>query len=216
MIIILRRYHHLDVQNNHWMTFIFGDNDTRSGYGGQARACRGQENTIGIRTKKAPNMLKNAFYTDKELTENIRKIDRDLNKVAELLEEGALVVFPKDGFGTGSALLRSKAPETYLHLNNRIRDLLLKYRVPEVTEGTIVKAFRPQLQKLIPLRIATKSFERSLELVRGRLAELGVEAGDPRIVSHLIRDLYGTLNDIDADEVMLPYNNGRSKKEITK
>lgn len=211
MIIILRRYHKLDVQNNSWITFAFGDNDTRSGYGGQARACRGEENTIGIRTKKTPNMLRNAFYTDKELAENIGKIDRDLDKVAALLKEGGLVVFPKNGFGTGSALLRSKAPETFLHLNNRIRELLLKYRVPEVTEGTIVRAFKPHLQKLIPFRIATKSFERSLAVVRAKLAGLGVEAVDPRIAKHLVRDLYGTLNDIDANKVMLPYNSGKSK-----
>ena len=209
MIIILRRYHKLDVQNNRWLTYTFGDNDTRSGYGGQARACRGEENTIGIRTKKAPNMLKNAFYTDKELAENIGKIDRDLDKVAALLKEGGLVVFPKNGFGTGSALLRSKAPETFLHLNNRIRELLLKYRVPEVTEGTIVRAFKPHLQKLIPFRIATKSFERSLEIVRAKLARLGVEEIDSRIVPHLVRDLYGILNNIDADKVLLPYKSSK-------
>ncbi|MEK0325899.1 MAG: hypothetical protein QQN63_09370 [Nitrosopumilus sp.] len=211
MIIVLRKYHRLDIQNNRWMTFAFGDNDTRSGYGGQARACRDEENTIGIRTKKAPNMLKNAFYTDKEFAENIGKIDRDLDKLAALLKEGGLVVFPKNGFGTGAALLRSKAPDTFLHLNNRMRELLLKYRVPEVTEGTIVRAFKPHLQKLIPFRIATKSFERSLEIVRAKLAVLGVEAIDPRIVPHLVRDLYGILNNMDADKVMLPYNNGKGK-----
>ena len=34
--------------------FVFGDNEVRRGYGGQAKEMRGELNTVGVRTKRTP------------------------------------------------------------------------------------------------------------------------------------------------------------------
>lgn len=46
--------------------FLFGDNLLEQGFGGQAAEMRGEENTVGIPTKKAPSNDPNSFFTDKE------------------------------------------------------------------------------------------------------------------------------------------------------
>ena len=46
--------------------FIYGDNDLRTGLGGQA-IIRNESNTLGIRTKKKPTHEKDAFILIKSL-----------------------------------------------------------------------------------------------------------------------------------------------------
>lgn len=198
MIIVLRRYYRADIRNNPWITFVFGDNDKRVGSGGQANACRNEPNVLGIRTKKFPAMNEDAFYSDDDYFDNIAKIDEDLDAVKALLEKGNLVVFPQDGIGTGRAFLRAKAIKTYTHLNNSIRELLLEYRLPEVTEGTRVKAFNINCFKLVPLKAEKKTFEGSLKILRRRLAEAGVEDLDSVAYRSIVREMYAAmLNEIN-------------------
>src|SRR5687768_3383693 len=61
--------------------FLFGDNLAGRGYGGQAKEMRGEENAIGIPTKKAPSNNPNAFFTDKEFAANKRAIDEAFAKI---------------------------------------------------------------------------------------------------------------------------------------
>ena len=89
--------------------FVFGDNDERIGYGGQAGACRGFSNCIGIRTKKSPY----EYYTDTELVENCRKIASDFTPVFKTIIGGGSIIWPEDGIGTGLAELPIRAPRTY-------------------------------------------------------------------------------------------------------
>jgi hypothetical protein len=109
-----------DARNNSSKVYIFGDNDARSGYGGQAKELRGEQNAIGMRVKKYPTFNENAFYTDSEYETNCLKITEDINKIKELCKENTTIVFPKDGIGTGRARLREKAPRTYLYLCNEL------------------------------------------------------------------------------------------------
>ncbi len=44
--------------------WVFGDNLARKGLGGKAREMRGEPNTIGIVTKRAPTMNPEAFFSD--------------------------------------------------------------------------------------------------------------------------------------------------------
>jgi len=111
-----------DVRNNDDALFIFGDNDQRIGYGGQAKAMRGEPNAIGIRVKKSPSMDHNSFYTDNELMENIIKIDSDINNIIRYLyAKEKTIIFPEDGIGTGLAQLPRKAPKTFEYLNTILR-----------------------------------------------------------------------------------------------
>ena len=111
------------VRSNLDMLFIFGDNDKRQGFGGQAKEMRGEPNTYGIRVKKSPAMMPDAFYTDKEYNDNIHKILFDLGHVQIIRKDYERLVIPANGIGTGLANLNGKAPKTFKFLC----DLMVDY-----------------------------------------------------------------------------------------
>jgi hypothetical protein len=110
-----------DVAKNPQKIYVYGDNDQRSGLGGQA-IIRNEPNTIGIRTKKKPSTDKGAYYTDKEFESNKKKILEDINKILDELLFGATIIFSEGGYGTDRAKLKEKAPKTY----DFLCDILLK------------------------------------------------------------------------------------------
>jgi hypothetical protein len=112
-----------DLQANPDVFYIFGDNDQRKGFGGQAKEMRGEPNAIGIRTKKSPDMQLASFYSDDEYAENCRKILEDLEIITELLDDGQIVVFPLDGIGIGLSDMSNKCPKTFKFLQTKIRGL---------------------------------------------------------------------------------------------
>ena len=95
--------------------FIYGDNDLRTGLGGQA-IIRNESNTLGIRTKKKPTHEKDAYYTDKEFEDNKKKIIQDIKKISDELLFGTTIVFSEGGYGTDRAKLKEKAPKTFKFL----------------------------------------------------------------------------------------------------
>jgi len=103
--------------------FVFGDNDERMGYGGQANAMRGAVNSHGIRVKKSPTMQPDAFYKDDELEDNAKKIQSDITSMDKkvLMLKFEAIVFPTNGIGTGLAQLEQKAPLTWDFLCTRLR-----------------------------------------------------------------------------------------------
>jgi hypothetical protein len=102
--------------------FIFGDNNTRTGKGGQA-IIRDEPNAIGISTKLLPKNTPEAFMSDDDLANNKKVIDSDIKKVKErAAKEGKTIVLPKGGFGTGLAALATKAPQTFAYLNQRLQE----------------------------------------------------------------------------------------------
>ena len=125
-----------DVKNNPETLYVFGDNDVRKGFGGQAKAMRGEKNSVGIRTKKAPSNKESAFYKDEELAENIRKIDEDF---APLFETDKSVVIPEDGLGTGLSQMQKYAPKTLAHIEKRIAELVSGKPMSPVVSDTKVE-----------------------------------------------------------------------------
>jgi len=111
-----------DLKNNPDKIYVFGDNDHRSGYGGQAKEMRGESNAIGIRVKKSPSMSSNAFYTDDEYSNNIKKISDDLITLYNA-SHYKIIVFPSNGIGTGYAMLSKTAPRTFLFLNTKLYEM---------------------------------------------------------------------------------------------
>jgi hypothetical protein len=95
--------------------FIYGDNDLRTGLGGQA-IIRNESNTLGIRTKKKPTHEKDAYYTDKEFEDNKKKIIQDIKKISDELLFGTTIIFSEGGYGTDRAKLKEKAPKTFKFL----------------------------------------------------------------------------------------------------
>ena len=112
------RYSNTDVAANPDKIYVFGDNTQRKGTGGQAQI-RNNENAFGIATKLQPNNSVDAFMSDNDLQSNKDIIDSD---IAKIKADGRPVVFPKDGFGTGLAKLKEKAPKTYDYLKQRLQE----------------------------------------------------------------------------------------------
>jgi len=100
--------------------FVYGDNDNQLGLGGQAAAMRGEPNTVGVRTKAAPNMGANAFWSDATYDANVAKIDEDFARIDA--HKGGIVL-PSDGLGTGRAQLDKRAPRTFAYLAGKLAEL---------------------------------------------------------------------------------------------
>lgn len=111
-----------NVRANRDKIFLFGDNLLGTGFGGQARAMRGEPNAIGIPTKKKPTNHTDAFFTDAEFEQNKAAIDQAFGRFAGL-NEGTEIVIPSAGLGTGLANLPEMAPRTFEYLECRLARL---------------------------------------------------------------------------------------------
>jgi hypothetical protein len=88
--------------------FVFGDNVERIGFGGQAGACRGEPNAIGVATLYTPGDYYRAGDPDA-----LRAVIGDLRTVADALMANRTVYVPLDGLGTGLARLPEHAPDLH-------------------------------------------------------------------------------------------------------
>ena len=98
--------------------FVFGDNDMRTGKGGQA-VNRDESNAVGFRTKHKPTTSADAYYSDDNYTDNIRKMQEDLDNIKRLSGNYDSVYF-MPGIGEGRALLKEKAPKTYKWMKDNL------------------------------------------------------------------------------------------------
>lgn len=103
--------------------FLFGDNDARRGFGGQAKEMRGERNAIGVRTKWIPVMAQYAFFDDRQFDVISKMIDEDLEPAREHLRRGGRLVVPEDGLGTGLSQLPERAPVIHAFLCTRLAEL---------------------------------------------------------------------------------------------
>jgi len=123
-VIRQRRYYRIDARNNPSVLYVFGDNDARKGYGGQAAEMLDEPNAVGVRTKKTPgHSYRSDYYTDHEYDANMRKIEEDFRPIKQHLARGGIVVIPSDGLGTGLSDLEQYAPITGQKLNQMVADL---------------------------------------------------------------------------------------------
>lgn len=100
--------------------FLFGDNELRRGRGGQAAACRGHTNAVGVATKRAPDREDSAHWTDADYDRITAIIDHDLAPAFDHIRLGGTVVCPSAGLGTGRAGLPSRAPRAFAYLRQSI------------------------------------------------------------------------------------------------
>lgn len=114
-----------DLQENPEVLYLFGDNAERQGLGGQAKEMRGEPNAVGIRTKRAPNNSRWAFFTEDpdDVAEQNAWIAEDFEPVFEHLETGGTVVIPTDGVGSGLARLREVSPSSWDFLSEQMERL---------------------------------------------------------------------------------------------
>lgn len=116
-ILKIKRYTTDFVQSNQDCLFVFGDNLTGKGIGGQA-VIRHFKNAIGVPTKKYPSNFSSSFFNDDEYDNNIEHIKNAVDLIPTTGYRA--IYFPEDGLGTGLAQLPEKAPKTYRFLVNYI------------------------------------------------------------------------------------------------
>ena len=117
MLIKQKVIHRIDLQSNPKVLYVFGDNNIRSGFGGQAKEMRGESNAIGIRTKWFPTNNLNAFFSDSEIAIIRSMWDMDFKP---LYRHKGVIVMPLQGIGTGRAKL---SPLLLKTLNSYIQRL---------------------------------------------------------------------------------------------
>lgn len=101
-----------DLRANPEDIYVFGDNLAEVGYGGQAREMRGEPNAIGIPTKRSPA----EYLSDADYEEVLWVWHETFGILAGYLFQGATVVWPADGIGTGLADLKNRAPRLWNRL----------------------------------------------------------------------------------------------------
>jgi|GEM_PF-2214881 len=124
-----------DVRAEKNKIFLFGDNLKEQGYGGQAKEMRGEENAVGIPTKKFPTNNPSAFFSDKELAPNKQAIDEAFGKIPP----DKIIVIPKAGLGTGLAQLEEKAPQTFAYLNEKLAEIGFNNQIKETSKDFATK-----------------------------------------------------------------------------
>ena len=112
-----------DLKANPKTLYVFGDNEARTGLGGQAKQCRGEPNAVGVATKKRPSKDLEAIWSDTDFERCARIIDEDLLPCFKHIQAGGDVVFPEAGIGTGLSQLPQKAPLLMEHIRTRVREL---------------------------------------------------------------------------------------------
>ena len=112
-----------DLRTNPDHRFLFGDNEERRGHAGQAAACRGKPNAIGVATKRSPNQSPGAYWSDADHDRAITLIDTDLAPAFDHIRAGGTVVCPAAGLGTGLSQLPTRAPRIFAHLRHRVIEL---------------------------------------------------------------------------------------------
>jgi len=119
------------VRNMDHKLFVFGDNEYRSGFGGQAKACRDMPNAIGITTKRKPSMREDAFYCDADYVHwwTVNKLD--LLTLREWLLCGGTLVWPSNGIGTGLAQLSTRAPRIKVTIDQQLQLLVEAFGVAD-------------------------------------------------------------------------------------
>lgn len=112
-----------DLRANPKVMYLFGDNLLRVGRGGQAKEMRGEPNAIGIATKRAPGRADQDFFNDLDYHDLADAVAKDIAVAAECLKNGALLVIPEDGLGTGLSELPERAPRVNAFLLDQIAKL---------------------------------------------------------------------------------------------
>jgi len=112
-----------ELKANPDVLYLFGDNIKRKGLGGQAKEMRYEPNAIGICTKKYPSNAPDSFMTDKELEQNKKLIEGDINKAISAWQTGKYKKIVIPPIGVGLAKLSEKAPATWNFLNEQFAKL---------------------------------------------------------------------------------------------
>ncbi len=101
--------------------WVFGDNLSRTGNGGQA-IIRNEPNAIGLVSKRTPDHAPTAYMTGTPT--DYDAVNADFDRIKELAASGKQLVFPVAGIGTGLARLQTTAPDLLAYIDSEISKLI--------------------------------------------------------------------------------------------
>lgn len=130
MIVIKQhRIYRTDLRNNPTVLYLFGDNLSRKGMGGQAAEMRGEPNAFGIATKRSiSHNFPDDYFFDQQMDVK-RIIDQEFKNLQEFIEKNKdkfqqdVIIVPADGIGTGLAKMPEYAPNMLAYINQKLREL---------------------------------------------------------------------------------------------
>ncbi len=107
--------------------YVFGDNtddrvNTNHIPKSTQAVIRGLDNAQGIDTKKDRGTDDSSYFTDADFGRYSRYIDKVIDKLNKLKASGKTIVLPKNGIGTGKAMLAKKAPKLYNYLADKLNE----------------------------------------------------------------------------------------------
>ena len=111
-----------DLKANPEVLYIFGDNEARVGFGGQAGEMREEQNAFGIATLYAPG----APWNDDRFKDNVTSLTTDLIVMQVLRPFYQAMVWPADGIGTGLSNMKESAPKTFAFMQETLDKLGIK------------------------------------------------------------------------------------------
>lgn len=111
-----------DLKANPQIRYVFGDNLTKKGLGGQAAEMRGEPNAYGISTKASPTEFAQDTFDMFMQFEAVwdAEFATLLHYSPSYSLNDLIIVFPLRGIGTGLAAMSSKAPILYATLCKRL------------------------------------------------------------------------------------------------
>ena len=119
------------LRNHSDIIFVFGDNLSRTGNGGQA-IIRNEPNAVGLVSKRIPDHSPTAYMTGTPT--DYDAVNADLSRIEELALSGKQLVFPAAGIGTGLARLQTTAPDLLAYIDSEISKLIhADYRLLRTT-----------------------------------------------------------------------------------
>lgn len=125
-LMIQKHYFRSDARTNPGAFYIFGDNEERVGYGGQAGEMRDEPNAIGIATLSFKREWSDNMV---DVWRQVAIIKRDFAPVWAILAQRKVVVWPADGIGTGIAALDRVSPRTFGYIQAQLINLKRRYGV---------------------------------------------------------------------------------------
>jgi len=125
MLLLFQKFiYRADIIANSNVLYLMGDNEQRVGKGGQAKEMRGERNTHGIRTKRAPLRTPDVYWSDDDYERQIALVDEDFQSLVKRYRRGySAIVCPLDGLGTGEAQLHTRAPRTLQYIDKWLINL---------------------------------------------------------------------------------------------
>ena len=108
------------IKQNPEVLYLFGDNIIRRGLGGQAKEMRGEDNTLGIISKKYPSNTSESFFYDEDFYLWLEHFSADIKNLAEKINSGKYKALVIPQIGVGLADLPNKAPKIWKYLKTTL------------------------------------------------------------------------------------------------